>query len=145
MHWTWTFHDYKVYNFFPSLHEDTICSSFISFKKKIGGTPLAVQWLRLRASTAVGTGSIPGSGTKIPHALQQGKKKKKLFFELCLKFSEQIPSCNNHQCFAMFISPALKKKFLFWLEHFKANSKHFFIFPLNISVCTFTNNKIRDK
>ena len=27
-----------------------------------------VQWLRLRASTAGGTGLIPGQGTKIPHA-----------------------------------------------------------------------------
>ena len=29
------------------------------------GTSLAVQWLRLRASTPGGTGSIPGQGTKI--------------------------------------------------------------------------------
>ena len=36
------------------------------------GTSLAVQWLRLRASTAGGTGLIPGQGTKIPP-----KKKKK--------------------------------------------------------------------
>ena len=27
-----------------------------------------VQWLRLRATTAGGEGSIPGQGTKIPHA-----------------------------------------------------------------------------
>ena len=40
------------------------------------GTPLAVQWLRLRTSIAGGTGSIPGRGTKIPHAVQCGKKKK---------------------------------------------------------------------
>ena len=32
------------------------------------GTSLAVQWLRLRASTAGGMGSISGWGTKIPHA-----------------------------------------------------------------------------
>ena len=31
-------------------------------------TSLVVQWLRLRTSTAWGTGSIPGQGTKIPHA-----------------------------------------------------------------------------
>ena len=29
-----------------------------------------VQWLRLCASTAGGTGSIPSQGTKIPHAMQ---------------------------------------------------------------------------
>ena len=37
---------------------------------------LVVQWLRLRASNAGGTGSIPGWGTKIPHAVQQSKKTK---------------------------------------------------------------------
>ena len=41
------------------------------------GTTLAVQWLRLRASNAEGTGSIPGRGTKIPRATQCSKKKKK--------------------------------------------------------------------
>ena len=43
------------------------------------GTSLAVQWLRLRASTAGGTGSTPGRGTKIPHARRPKKKKKKSF------------------------------------------------------------------
>ena len=44
------------------------------------GTSLVVQWLRPHASNARGTGSIPGWGTKIPHAAgyDQGKKKKKL-------------------------------------------------------------------
>ena len=41
------------------------------------GTSLAVQWLGLRAFTAGGTGSIPGQGTKIPHAMVRPKKKKK--------------------------------------------------------------------
>ena len=41
------------------------------------GTSLAVQWLRLCTSTAGGTGSIPGQGTKIPHAMQCNQKKKK--------------------------------------------------------------------
>ena len=39
------------------------------------GTSLVVQWLRLHASTAGGTGSIPGGGTKIPHATQPKKEK----------------------------------------------------------------------
>ena len=30
-------------------------------------TSLVVEWVRLQASTAGGTGSIPGQGTKIPH------------------------------------------------------------------------------
>ena len=32
------------------------------------GNSLVVQWLGLRTFTAVGLGSIPGRGTKIPHA-----------------------------------------------------------------------------
>ena len=35
----------------------------------------AVQWLRLCALTAENLGSIPGQGTKIPHASQYSKKK----------------------------------------------------------------------
>ena len=42
------------------------------------GTSLAVQWLRLCTSTAGGTGSIPGQGTKIPHAMQCNQKKEKV-------------------------------------------------------------------
>ena len=40
------------------------------------GTSLAVQWLELGAFTAVGPGSIPGRGTKIPQAPQHGQKDK---------------------------------------------------------------------
>ena len=36
---------------------------------KFGETSLAVQWLRLLASNAEGTGSIAGQGTKITHDL----------------------------------------------------------------------------
>ena len=38
---------------------------------------LAVQWLRLGAFTAVGSGLIPGWETKIPPARQGSHKKKK--------------------------------------------------------------------
>ena len=34
------------------------------------GNSLGVQWLGLHASTAGGMGSIPGQGTKVPHAAQ---------------------------------------------------------------------------
>ena len=44
--------------------------------KKGRGTSLAVQWLKLHASAAWGTGSIPALGTKIPHALGHGQKKR---------------------------------------------------------------------
>ena len=39
------------------------------------GVSLAVQWLRLHASNAGGTGSILGWGTELPHAVVQPKKK----------------------------------------------------------------------
>ena len=39
------------------------------------GTSLAVQWLRLWASTAEGPGSVPGQGTKILHASKYGQIK----------------------------------------------------------------------
>ena len=39
-------------------------------------TSLEVQWLRLLASTAGSTGSMPGQGNKIPHAAQYDQKKK---------------------------------------------------------------------
>ena len=45
-------------------------------KKLNEGTSLAVQWLRLHASTAGGMGLTPGRGTKMPHAVQHGQKKK---------------------------------------------------------------------
>ena len=39
------------------------------------GNSLAVQWLGPWASTAGGMGSIPGRGTKIPHAARRSQKK----------------------------------------------------------------------
>ena len=42
------------------------------------GTSLAVQWLSLHTSTAGSVGSLPGQGPKILHAMQYGKKKKKV-------------------------------------------------------------------
>ena len=39
------------------------------------GTSLAVQWLRLRASSARCVGSIPVQGAKIPSAAGHGQKK----------------------------------------------------------------------
>ena len=39
------------------------------------GTSLVVQWLRLHASTAGGTGSVPGRGTKITHGKREKEKK----------------------------------------------------------------------
>ena len=51
------------------------CKQQNKTEKTKGGISLAVQWLRLHASNAVGLGSIPGQGTKIPHAVWHGQKK----------------------------------------------------------------------
>ena len=48
-----------------------------SIKTNEQGISLVVQRLRLQASNAGGVGSIPGQGTKIPHAVQCGQIKKK--------------------------------------------------------------------
>ena len=45
------------------------------FKMTLLGTSLAIQWLRLCASTAGGMGSVPGWGASILHAMQ-GKAKR---------------------------------------------------------------------
>ena len=52
----------------------------LPYKEVEPGTSLAAQWLRLLASTAQGTDSIPGWGTKIPHAVRCSQKKKIFFF-----------------------------------------------------------------
>ena len=53
------------------------CAFSVVSKKSLPGTSLVVQWLRLHASNARSTGSIPGQGTKIPHATRCGQKTKK--------------------------------------------------------------------
>ena len=48
------------------------------FKTMSTGNSLVVQWLGLYAFTAKGAGSTPDWGTKIPQAMQWGKKQKKV-------------------------------------------------------------------
>ena len=43
-------------------------------KDLLAGISLMIEWLRLHASNAGGAGSIPGQGTKIPHAMGHGQK-----------------------------------------------------------------------
>ena len=43
-------------------------------KKDKRGNSLVVQWLRHQLSTSGGTGSIPGQGTKILHAVQGSQR-----------------------------------------------------------------------
>ena len=51
--------------------------SFFNRYRAVLGTSLAVQLLRLCASSAGGTGSFPDQGTKILHAVQCNQKKTK--------------------------------------------------------------------
>ena len=53
-------------------------AAFYISRTKALRTSLAVQWLRLCTSNAGGMGSIPGQGTKIPHAAWCSQKKLKI-------------------------------------------------------------------
>ena len=70
----------KVFSFYQIVKHFGIYVGNLQCQNLIGGNSLAVQWLRLCVSTAGGSGSIPGRGTKIPHATRCSppeKKKKK--------------------------------------------------------------------
>ena len=63
------------------------------------GTSLVVQWLGIHTSIAGSTGSIPGQGTKIPHALwcsqKISKNKNKIIspcysLELCIQMDVSL-------------------------------------------------------
>ena len=67
-------------------------------KKLKEGTCRVVQWSELHASTAGGTGSIPGWGTKVLQDIQCGRKKRKKktvlqFIYSPISFSLRIPAC----------------------------------------------------
>ena len=62
--------------FFLLTNNEKINKQKIS-KECFYASSLAVQWLRLYASTAGGMGSVPGQGTKIFQAARQGQKEKK--------------------------------------------------------------------
>ena len=71
-----------MFTYFPTLfYKKMAYTTYLFFFhliyiKNLSGTSLAVQWLRLRASNSGHTGLIPGRGTKIPHAVGHGQKKK---------------------------------------------------------------------
>lgn len=58
--------------------------------------PFPVPWLGLHASTAGGTGVIPGWGIKIPHAVWQGKKQRERERIPC---NLKVPSLKDLSCF----------------------------------------------
>ena len=62
--------------FYMSLHQvGASALTLLGKKNRSPGTSLVIQWLRLRTSTAGGTGLIPGRGTKISHASWYDQKK----------------------------------------------------------------------
>ena len=61
-------------------------------------TSLAVQWLRLHASTAGGMGLIPGGGTKILNAVQCGDPKKSFANEYGLWKSDPVFMTRKRRC-----------------------------------------------
>ena len=64
-------------------------SVYTTVKNSPPGTPLVVQWLRLCVPNAGSISSIPGEGTKIPHASQCSLKKKTPHL---LNYSHLFPS-----------------------------------------------------
>ena len=71
-----TYHNY--FKFHPGgnmyLYFISFSGSIIPFQEFHCRTSLVVQWLRLSIPNAGGSGSIPGQGTKTPHAMQCGQK-----------------------------------------------------------------------
>ena len=53
-----------------------------------------VQWLRLHASTAGGTGSVLGGGTKLPHVPQHSQKQT----DIKLNADEAILGAETLEC-----------------------------------------------
>ena len=67
------------------------------------GTSQAVQWLRLHTSAAGAMGSIPGHGTKIPHATHCDQKKKKKSMGLFVIIGVQVQSDGKYEFLDMHI------------------------------------------
>ena len=65
------------HDYFPFPLEISKFCLIIEAKYITPGTSPEVQWLKLHTSTARSMGLIPSWGTKILHAMQRGKKKKK--------------------------------------------------------------------
>jgi len=68
------------------------------------GTSLVVQWLRLHASNARDMGSIPGQGTKIPHAMHRSQEDNfflivhTFYLELGFLTAEKVENLQTFQC-----------------------------------------------
>ena len=75
---------------------ESICAEFcwLPLENAWLGTPPAVKWLGLCTSNAGGLGSIPGQGTRIPHATLHGQKK--IFLNAWLELGVQTANWSHH-------------------------------------------------
>ena len=93
----------------------SVAKKLTNFKN---GTSLAVQWLGSHAPITAGTGSIPGQGTKIPHA----KESKKLKTKYQMTMNRDL--FRIFQTLAISLQSSLgKKEIIFHLNHAKTNWK----------------------
>ena len=68
----WKIHDRTLFTYLAYQHRQ----EKDQLETGVLGTSLVVQWLGLRTSNEGGRGSIPGRGTRIPHATWPGAAKK---------------------------------------------------------------------
>ena len=85
------------------------CKKYFLTHKNNWWTSLAVQWLRLYASIAGGTSSIPDQETKIPHTSQhshpptEGRE-----IHMCQKYiCTLLPLASPNYCYVLFFKTAL--------------------------------------
>ena len=107
---------FKVYSYFVTLFFFLTKPNTLSVKPKYKihtpGTSWRSQWLRLCASTARGTGLIPGQGTKISHAECDKKKlEKKIYYPLRFKF------CKKKKRQLLILWHIQKLIFLLWIRY----------------------------
>ena len=86
----------KVQQWAFCIHGFYICGFNQPWIENRKGNSLVVQWLGLRASTAGGTGSIPGWGNKILQAAWCSQKKKKSGKKDAKKQYLNLPHTGNY-------------------------------------------------
>ena len=93
-------------------HSSTVCIQKRNTSRRIdiSGLPLAVQWLKPCAPNTWGTGSLPGQGTKIPHAAWWGQKKKVMDTRLWNHHTAEHHHQNRNHSFMLLTGMSLKVK-----------------------------------
>ena len=106
------------------------------FTLKTWGASLVVPWLRLCTFNSEAAGSVPGQGTRIPHAMQRGQNKKtnnKNYASLAKQFVVVLCS------FILFLNntKSLKDFLKLHLLHFLNCMQLFWCFNSNIYISYF--------